>query len=64
MRIVILGAGGVGSVIGAYLARNGADVIMIARPSHAAAVQRHGLQVSGLADFRTPVASQAQATDI
>ena len=64
MRIVILGAGGVGSVIGAYLARNATDVIMIARPGHTAAVQRHGLQVSGLANFRTPVASQAQAADI
>ena len=64
MRIVILGAGGVGSIIGAYLARNGADVIMLARPGHAAAVQQHGLQVSGLANFQTPVASFAQAQHI
>ena len=64
MRIVILGAGGVGSVIGGYLARKGADVVMLARPGHAAAVRRHGLRVSGLADFRTPVSSFAQATQI
>ena len=42
MRVVILGAGGVGSVVAGHLARNGVDAIMIARPGHAQAVQQNG----------------------
>ncbi len=38
MRVVILGAGGVGSVVAGHLARNGVDAIMVARPGHAQAV--------------------------
>ncbi len=40
MRVVILGAGGVGSVVAGHLARNGVDTIMIARPGHAQAVSK------------------------
>ena len=64
MRTVILGAGGVGSVIGGYLARAGADVIMIGRPGHASAIQHTGLHITGLEDFRTPVPTFADATQI
>ena len=64
MRIVVLGAGGVGSVIGGYLARKGVDVVMIARPGHAAAVQQNGLQLTGLEHFRTSVPSFADAKEI
>lgn len=64
MRTLILGAGGVGSVIGGYMARAGADVIMIARPGHAAAVQQNGLHISGLEDFRTPVPTFADAKHV
>ncbi len=51
MQTVILGAGSLGSVIGAYLARAGFDVTLIARSGHADAIQRDGLHVTGLADF-------------
>ena len=44
---VVLGAGAVGSAIGAYLARRGHEVILVARPAHARAIQtRGGLQVT------------------
>ncbi len=49
MRIVVLGAGGVGSVVAGYLARAGADVVMLARPGHVTSVEQAGLRVSGLA---------------
>lgn len=64
MRVVVLGAGGVGSVVAGYLARAGVDVTMLARPSHAAAVQRDGLQLRGLADFRVLVPAFADAQDL
>ncbi len=55
MRVVVLGAGGVGSVVAGYLARAGYDVAMVARPGHATAVQQAGLHIGGLADFRVQV---------
>ncbi len=64
MRVVVLGAGGVGSVIGGYLARAGYDVVMIARPGHAAKVQQDGLQVVGLEKFHVQVPAVADAKNL
>ena len=64
MRVVILGAGGVGSVIAGHLARIGRDVVMIARPSHAQAVQENGLQLTGLSDFRVKVPAYPDASNL
>ena len=64
MRVVILGAGGVGSVVAGHLARNGVDAIMIARPGHAQAVQQNGLQLTGLSHFRVQVPAYADASAI
>lgn len=53
MRVCILGAGGLGSVVGGYLAHTGVDVTLIARPAHVLAIRREGLRISGrLGDFR------------
>lgn len=62
MRVVVLGAGGVGSVVAGYLARAGVDVIMLARPGHAAVVQEKGLHISGIEDFQVKVPAFADAT--
>ena len=43
MRVIIYGAGAVGSVIGGRLHQSGADVVMIARPLHAEAIRDRGL---------------------
>nr|ART38585.1 G64 [uncultured bacterium] len=48
MRFVILGAGGLGSVIGGYLAKAGEDVTLICRPAHAEAINGNGLKISGV----------------
>lgn len=45
MRIVIVGAGGVGGFFGAKLARAGDDVTFLARGAHLAAIWRDGLRV-------------------
>jgi 2-dehydropantoate 2-reductase len=43
MRVIIYGAGAVGSVIGGRLRQGGADVALVTRPAHAAAIGEHGL---------------------
>jgi 2-dehydropantoate 2-reductase len=48
MRFVILGAGGLGSVIGGYLAKAGEDVTLICRQAHADAINSKGLKISGV----------------
>jgi 2-dehydropantoate 2-reductase len=45
MRIAIVGAGGVGGLLAGLLAREGADVVAVARGAHAAAIGRDGLRV-------------------
>jgi len=60
MKIVILGAGALGSIIGGHLARAGEDVTVIARGQRAAYVQQHGITLTGLADFTVPVAVTTQ----
>jgi 2-dehydropantoate 2-reductase len=55
MRIVILGAGGIGSIVAAYFARAGHDATLIARGEHLRATRERGIRVTGLAEFTTPV---------
>ncbi|HYL00205.1 MAG TPA: 2-dehydropantoate 2-reductase [Steroidobacteraceae bacterium] len=51
----ILGAGAIGSILGAHLARAGHRVAMLARGARADGLERHGLTIRGLAEFATPV---------
>src|ERR1700742_2016956 len=55
MEIVVLGAGGIGTVCAAFLARAGPSVRRGARAQQLAAVRDHGLQVRGLAEFDVAV---------
>lgn len=45
MRVAILGAGAIGAYVGAALHRGGADVHLIARGAHLAAIRRDGVRV-------------------
>jgi 2-dehydropantoate 2-reductase len=54
-EFAILGAGALGSILAAHLARAGHAVIVLARGSRAAAVQQAGLRICGLTDFSMPV---------
>jgi 2-dehydropantoate 2-reductase len=51
----ILGAGAMGSIVGAHLARAGHAVAMLARGQRAAYLEGHGLTIKGLSRFTTPV---------
>ena len=50
MRFAILGAGALGTILGAHLSRSGHDVVMIARGERARGIARQGLVVTGLAN--------------
>ena len=45
MRIVVMGAGGVGGYFGARLAQGGCEVAFVARGAHLAALREQGLHV-------------------
>ena len=60
MKVAVLGAGAIGAYVGAALHRAGADVHLIARGPHLAAMRQHGVQVlSPRGDFT----ARAHATD-
>src|SRR5262245_32094723 len=47
-RVLVAGAGALGSVFGGMLAAAGYDVTLLGRPSHLAAVEQSGLAIEGL----------------
>ncbi|MEW5946345.1 MAG: ketopantoate reductase family protein, partial [bacterium] len=47
-RFIVLGAGAIGSVFGAFLAGGGHDVTLIGRKPHLDAIERDGLRIEGL----------------
>lgn len=51
MKIVVLGAGALGSITAAHLARAGQDVALIARGPRAKQLAERGVTVTGLSDF-------------
>jgi 2-dehydropantoate 2-reductase len=56
MKLLILGAGGIGGYFGGRLAESGADVTFLVRPKRREQLQRDGLVVeSPLGDIRMPV---------
>ena len=58
---LILGAGAMGSIFGALLARAGHSVVMLVREGRARQIQADGLRLTGLEDFsvRVPAISDA-----
>ena len=58
LKVAVMGAGAVGCYYGGMLARAGHDVVLVARPQHVAAIERHGLRLQTLS-FDEPVPLQA-----
>ena len=50
-RVVVAGAGSIGSLLAAHLARVADVTVLTRREEHAAALREHGLRVSGRSDF-------------
>jgi len=65
MRIAIVGAGALGSVIGGCLARAGEEVTLIDIASpHLEAIRERGLKVTGFQQFSVPVKITAQPSEV
>ncbi len=56
MKFAILGAGALGTILGAHLSRAGHEVAMIARGERARTLQRLGLVLNGLSDIKARAA--------
>jgi len=56
-RVVVAGAGSIGSLLAAHLARVAEVAVLTRREEHAAALREHGLRVSGRSEFTVPVAA-------
>lgn len=48
MRVIVAGAGSLGSLLGGLLANVGEDVLLLGREDHVSAVQQDGLLVTGI----------------
>ncbi len=59
-EFAILGAGAIGSILGAHLARAGHSVVMLARGRRAAQIELDGLKVTGLVELaeRVPILTE------
>jgi 2-dehydropantoate 2-reductase len=63
VRWCILGAGGLGSALGGWLAAAGDDVVLVARPAHVEAIRRDGLRVTGFRGEATIGSPLSAVTD-
>jgi len=65
MKICIFGAGAIGGYLGAKLAKAGADVSLVARGPHLAAMQENGLRlIEEDGAFSVPVTASADPADL
>lgn len=56
MRIAIMGAGSLGTILGAYIARSGRDVTLVdSYKEHVDALNEHGAKIVGEVEFTQPV---------
>ena len=63
MRIYVLGAGSIGSLFGALLARAGHDVLLIGREEQVRAINERGLRVVGTEEFEVQARATTYAPD-
>ncbi|MHC1573571.1 MAG: ketopantoate reductase family protein, partial [Candidatus Syntropharchaeales archaeon] len=50
MKVVVMGAGALGSLFGGILASSGEEVVLVGRERHVDAINKNGLKLSGLTD--------------
>ena len=63
-EFAILGAGAIGSILGAHLARAGHSVTMLVRERRAAQLRHEGLRIKGLAEIAIPVQVLTDASQL
>lgn len=62
VEFAIAGAGALGSIIGAHLARAGHSVLMLVRERRAQQIAQHGLSIKGLVEFSQAVPTLTEAS--
>ncbi len=60
----MVGAGAIGSLYAAHLGRSVETLVLTRRREHARALNKHGLRVSGRAEFTAPVRASADADEL
>ncbi|MGD0718182.1 MAG: ketopantoate reductase family protein [Thermoplasmata archaeon] len=60
MRIVVYGAGAIGSLLGAMLYRAGDDVVLVGTAAHVEAIRTHGLRVEGRVEGTFRIAAESR----
>ena len=63
-RVCVAGAGTIGSLLAAHLARVADVTVLTRRPEHARALEADGLRVSGRADFTARVRASAEPAEL
>lgn len=63
-EFAILGAGAIGSILGAHLARSGHSVLMLARARRAQQIERDGLVITGLIELSQPVPALSEPAQL
>ncbi|MBL0919942.1 MAG: 2-dehydropantoate 2-reductase [Hydrogenophaga sp.] len=65
MKVCVFGAGAIGGVLAAYLARGGADVSIVARGAHLAAIRDKGLTVRAADEtLQAPLRASADPAEL
>lgn len=64
MKVAILGCGAMGTVMGAYMTKNGCQVELIdSYADHVSALNRNGAHIVGTVDFTVPGARSDSRAD-
>ena len=64
-RVIVAGAGAIGSALGGYLAECGVPVVLVARPAHAEAIRTRGLTLrTPRGVLRPKLSAVASVTDV
>lgn len=64
VEFAILGAGAIGSILGAHLAHAGHSVVMLVRERRAQQIRSDGLRIKGLVDLTVPVPAVTDASQL
>ncbi|MDE0823709.1 MAG: ketopantoate reductase family protein [Dehalococcoidia bacterium] len=64
MKVIVLGAGGLGSIIAGHLSQAGEDVTLVARGDRAKFLVKNGITITGVADFNTPCTISTEPKEI
>lgn len=64
MKIVVLGAGALGTILAGHLARAGEEVALIARGDRAKHLRENGITITGVAEFNTPCSITSDTNEL